>query len=189
VTSADSTCKGCGAKLGPDDRACPHCGRLVVRRERDRLRPGVEPNGQIPTDPPYTPSPKVPQPSFQPPGPSGPPSGDQPDPDRDGERLERDKGTGCSCLIVTAAYGSEYAPQVTQLKDIREAYRDASFTFSGLLDGFERVYYLFSPRVSLAMSRSPSLKRLIRMTLVAPTLTLIDKTHGWIMSLFQRRPI
>jgi hypothetical protein len=78
-----------------------------------------------------------------------------------------------TCLIVTAAYGSDSEQQVIDLKAIRDRCRMKSKVFSRMLADFEAFYYEISPLVSQAMLKSSGLKKLIRMTCVAPTLIFL----------------
>jgi len=55
---------------------------------------------------------------------------------------------GGGCLIATAAYGSELAPQVQQLRELRD--NTILNTKSGLvfMSGFNQFYYSFSPAIA-----------------------------------------
>lgn len=95
---------------------------------------------------------------------------------------DRDNG----CLIATAAYGSELAPQVQLLREIRDhtLYNTASGT--SFMTAFNQVYYLFSPTVADWERESPIFKELVRAA-ITPMLasleimTLADSSEGQVL--------
>lgn len=89
---------------------------------------------------------------------------------------------GCGCLIVTAAYGSEYAPQVVSIQQTRDHFKRQSDLFIRLWSVLERIYYSFSPKVSWSMNQSSGLKKMIRIILVAPGIKVLK----FILPLFRR---
>ena len=52
------------------------------------------------------------------------------------------------CLIATAAYGSELAPQVQMLREIRDSTLYSTGAGTSFMTGFNQVYYTFSPAVA-----------------------------------------
>jgi len=52
------------------------------------------------------------------------------------------------CLIATAAYGSEFAPQVQQLREVRDNVLYSTYSGSAFMTGFDSIYYAFSPTVA-----------------------------------------
>jgi peptide/nickel transport system substrate-binding protein len=52
------------------------------------------------------------------------------------------------CLIATAAFGSELAPQVQYLRNFREQYILSTAAGSAFMGTFNSVYYSFSPQVA-----------------------------------------
>ena len=76
---------------------------------------------------------------------------------------------GGGCLIATATYGSEMAPQVQQLREIRD--QKVLTTSAGLsfMETFHQVYYVFSPTVA-DMARESPLFRAIVYVLIQPML-------------------
>ncbi len=77
------------------------------------------------------------------------------------------------CLIVTAAVGSPQAAEVVWLKELRDSYISKSFTYFKLINGFESIYYIFSPQISRTMLINPPLKTVIRRLFVTPFLKII----------------
>ena len=67
------------------------------------------------------------------------------------------------CLIATASYGSELAPQVQMLREIRD--NTLLNTHSGALfmDGFNAVYYSFSPHVAQLEDENESFRDSVRL--------------------------
>ena len=86
-------------------------------------------------------------------------------------------GGGGGCLIATATYGSELAPQVQQLRELR----NHSFleTTSGtiFLDSFNTVYYSFSPSVADLERQNPIFKESIKLLITPMISTLSILNH------------
>ncbi len=63
---------------------------------------------------------------------------------------ETDEATpsGGGCLIATAAYGSELAPQVQFLREIRDNTLLSTDSGTSFMTGFNQFYYSFSPAVA-----------------------------------------
>ena len=74
------------------------------------------------------------------------------------------------CLIATASYGSELAPQVQLLREIRD--NTVLQTQSGALfmNGFNQFYYSFSPTIADYERENPVFKEAVKLTLT-PMLT------------------
>ena len=74
-------------------------------------------------------------------------------------------GTGGGCLIATATFGSELAPQVQQLREIRDnkLLNTESGTF--FINSFNDFYYSFSPHVSDYERENPAFKELVKITI------------------------
>ncbi|MGQ0605554.1 MAG: CFI-box-CTERM domain-containing protein [Candidatus Nitrosotenuis sp.] len=87
--------------------------------------------------------------------------------------LDKKEGLGSGCLIATAAHGSELAPQVQQLRELRDGV--LSQTNSGIvfLSGFNEFYYTFSPAVSDLERQSPIFKEIVKATL-SPMLSTLS---------------
>ncbi len=69
------------------------------------------------------------------------------------------------CLIATAAYGSEMAPQIQQLRELRD--NTVLSTQSGIvfMSGFNQFYYSFSPSISDFERENPVFKEIIKVGL------------------------
>ena len=79
-----------------------------------------------------------------------------------------EKGGGC--LIATAAYGSEMAPQVQFLSEIRDGKIMATESGTAFMTGFNQFYYSFSPAVADYERENPMFKEAVKLTLT-PLLT------------------
>jgi len=82
-----------------------------------------------------------------------------------------DEGGGC--LIATTTFGSELAPQVQQLREIRD--NKLLQTNSGLafMELFNQFYYSFSPTVADLERENPVFKEAVRLT-ITPLLTSLS---------------
>jgi len=77
---------------------------------------------------------------------------------------------GGGCLIATAAFGSELAPQVQFLREIRDntvLQTESGFTF---MTGFNQFYYSFSPAIADYERENPAFKETVKLALT-PLLT------------------
>ncbi|HET6458696.1 MAG TPA: CFI-box-CTERM domain-containing protein, partial [Nitrosopumilaceae archaeon] len=66
------------------------------------------------------------------------------------------------CLIATAAFGSELAPQVQFLREYRDNTIMTTVAGSSFLNAFNTVYYSFSPTVADAERTNPFLQETVR---------------------------
>ena len=72
---------------------------------------------------------------------------------------------GGGCLIATAAYGSELAPQVQQLRELRNNIFLLTPAGSSFIDGFNKIYYLFSPTLADLERENPMFKEAIKLAI------------------------
>jgi len=72
---------------------------------------------------------------------------------------------GGGCLIATATYGSELAPQVQQLRELRDNQLLQTASGSAFMTGFNQFYYSFSPTVADWERENPAFKELVKITL------------------------
>ena len=66
------------------------------------------------------------------------------------------------CLIATAAFGSELAPQVQFLREYRDNTIMSTSAGSSFINAFNAVYYTFSPTVADVERNNPILQEFIR---------------------------
>jgi hypothetical protein len=80
---------------------------------------------------------------------------------------------GGGCLIATATFGSELAPQVQQLRELRDSkllQTNSGLTFMEL---FNQFYYSFSPTVADLERENPVFKEAVKLT-ITPLLTSLS---------------
>jgi len=81
-----------------------------------------------------------------------------------------DKYNGGGCLIATAAFGSELAPQVQLLREIRDDIVLQTKSGSIFMIGFNQFYYSFSPAVADYERENTTFKEAVKLILT-PLLT------------------
>ena len=83
---------------------------------------------------------------------------------------------GGGCLIATAAFGSEMAPQVQFLREIRDNTVLQTESGSAFMTGFNQFYYSFSPAVANYERENPAFKEAVKITLtpLLASLTLLQ---------------
>ncbi len=74
--------------------------------------------------------------------------------------LENKSGGGC--LIATATYGSEMAPQVQFLREIRDNQLMNTASGTSFMTGFNQVYYSFSPYIADMQRENPMFKEAVK---------------------------
>jgi hypothetical protein len=93
---------------------------------------------------------------------------------------------GPRCLIATATFGSELAPQVQFLRDFRDQKLDNTFAGYNFMIAFNLWYYSFSPSVAATISESPLFQILMRVFLY-PLITLL-KVSETVFDVFSFQP-
>ncbi len=81
--------------------------------------------------------------------------------------------SGGGCLIATATYGSELAPQVQQLRELRDNTLLQTSSGAAFMDGFNSFYYSFSPTIADWERENPVLKETVKL-LITPLLTSLS---------------
>jgi len=84
-------------------------------------------------------------------------------------QVAKEKKEG-GCLIATAAFGSEMAPQVQFLREIRDNTVLQTESGSAFMAGFNQFYYSFSPAIADYERENPVFKEAVKITLT-PLLT------------------
>ena len=75
---------------------------------------------------------------------------------------ENDSANGGGCLIATAAYGSELAPQVQFLREIRDNTVMSTESGASFMTGFNQLYYVFSPTIADMQRENPMFQQVVR---------------------------
>jgi len=94
---------------------------------------------------------------------------------KDGKCVAEQKEGG-GCLIATAAFGSEMAPQVQFLREIRDNTVMNTQSGATFMIGFNQFYYSFSPYVADYERENPVFKEAVKVTLtpMLTSLTLLN---------------
>ena len=82
------------------------------------------------------------------------------------------------CLIATASYGSELAPQVQQLRELRDNTVLQTKSGSMFMAGFNQFYYSFSPIIADYERENPAFREAVKLTItpLLASLTLLQHT-------------
>lgn len=91
---------------------------------------------------------------------SEPPTIETPDVNLDSETTQ-----GGGCLIATAAFGSELAPQVQLLREIRDNKVMGTASGAAFMTGFNQIYYSFSPGIADLQRESPVFKEAVKLAI------------------------
>jgi len=77
------------------------------------------------------------------------------------------------CLIATATYGSELAPQVQQLREIRDNIVLDTHSGAAFMSTFSQFYYTFSPTIADWERQSPAFKEAVKIA-ITPLITTLS---------------
>jgi len=90
------------------------------------------------------------------------------------ETLVVDESTseGGGCLIATATYGTELAPQVQQLREIRDQKLMKTESGQSFLNSFNEFYYSVSPIIADYERENPVFKEVVKITITPMLSTL-----------------
>jgi len=72
---------------------------------------------------------------------------------------------GGGCLIATATYGSELAPQIQQLRELRDNKLLQTESGTSFINSFNDFYYSFSPVIADYERENPVFKEIVKLTL------------------------
>ena len=88
----------------------------------------------------------------------------------------KEETEGGGCLIATAAFGSEMAPQVQFLRELRDNTVLQTQSGTSFMTGFNQFYYSFSPAVADLERENPIFKEAVKLTLtpLLTSLTLLN---------------
>ena len=81
------------------------------------------------------------------------------------------------CLIATAAFGSELAPQVQLLRELRDNTLLKTSSGSSFMTTFNSIYYSFSPTVAEWERQNPLFKEAVKLTITPLISTLSILNH------------
>lgn len=86
---------------------------------------------------------------------------------------EQQTDAGGGCLIATAAFGSEMAPQVQQLREIRDKHIAQTTSGSDFIASFNTLYYTFSPTIADYQRENAVFRDMIK-HLITPTINALS---------------
>jgi peptidyl-prolyl cis-trans isomerase B (cyclophilin B) len=87
---------------------------------------------------------------------------------------------GGGCLIATATYGSELAPQVQQLRELRDNQLLQTESGTQFMGMFNDVYYSFSPIIADYERENPYFKEAVKLVItpMISTLSLMENANS-----------
>jgi hypothetical protein len=80
---------------------------------------------------------------------------------------------GGGCLVATAAYGTEMAPQVQFLREIRDNTLFSTTSGASFMTAFNQWYYSFSPTIADWERENPAFKEAVRI-LITPMISTLS---------------
>lgn len=89
----------------------------------------------------------------------------EPEPEPTLEPVPQQPEPGGGCLIATATYGSELAPQVQQLREFRDNTLLKTESGSVFMTGFNQIYYSFSPTIADWERENPAFKEAVKLVI------------------------
>ena len=94
----------------------------------------------------------------------------------DKSQATESKSRGGGCLIATATFDSELAPQVQKLREIRDSKLLQTESGSQFMESFNEFYYSFSPAIADYERENPVFKEIVKIgiTPMLSTLSLMD---------------
>ena len=87
------------------------------------------------------------------------------------DEITQEEGGGC--LIATATFGSELAPQVQQLRELRDEIVLQTESGTAFMKQFNQFYYLFSPTIADLERENSLFKEAVKVT-ITPLLTTLS---------------
>jgi hypothetical protein len=89
-------------------------------------------------------------------------------------------GNGGGCLIATATYGSELAPQVQQLRELRDNQLLQTESGAIFMSGFNELYYIFSPLIADYERENPLFKEAVKLAItpMISSLSLMENAES-----------
>ena len=94
--------------------------------------------------------------------------------------VDKSSEEGGGCLIATATYGSELAPQVQQLRELRDNQLLNTESGTAFMVTFNDVYYSFSPIIADYERENPFFKEAVKLAItpMLSSLSLMDNAES-----------
>jgi len=99
----------------------------------------------------------------------------EPEQSKTPNETSNDEGGGC--LIATATFGSEFSPQVQQLRELRDNTILSTQSGASFMSGFNQIYYTFSPSVADFERENPVFKEMVKLTITPMLASLSILNH------------
>jgi hypothetical protein len=80
---------------------------------------------------------------------------------------------GGGCLIATATYGSELAPEVQKLRELRDNSLLSTESGTNFMNSFNEMYYSFSPIIADYERENPVFKEIVKLA-ITPMITSLS---------------
>jgi len=87
--------------------------------------------------------------------------------------MQQKSSNGGGCLIATATFGSELAPQVQMLREIRDNSLLQTQSGSAFMESFNQFYYSFSPVIADLERENPVFKETVKLV-ITPLITSLS---------------
>jgi peptidyl-prolyl cis-trans isomerase B (cyclophilin B) len=81
------------------------------------------------------------------------------------DEVTAEASEGGGCLIATATFGSELAPQVQQLRELRDGVILQTESGTAFMESFNQFYYSFSPTIADMERENPAFKEAVKVTI------------------------
>ncbi len=96
------------------------------------------------------------------------------------QTIQENNNEGGGCLIATAAYGSEMAPQVQLLRELRDNQLLQTESGTQFMTMFNDVYYTFSPTIADMEREHPLFKEAVKLAItpMISTLSLMENAES-----------
>jgi len=93
---------------------------------------------------------------------------------------EEKSSKGGGCLIATATYGSELAPQVQQLRELRDNQLLNTESGTAFMGTFNDIYYSFSPTIADMEREHPMFKEAVKLAItpMISSLSLMENANS-----------
>jgi len=92
---------------------------------------------------------------------------------KDGQCVPEETSGGGGCLIATATFGSELAPQVQFLRELRDDTVMSTSSGASFMTGFNAIYYSFSPVIADLERENPIFKETVKIA-ITPLLSSLS---------------
>ena len=95
-------------------------------------------------------------------------------------KIPEEKKVGGACLIATATYGSELAPQVQQLRELRDNTLLQTKSGIAFMGTFNDIYYSFSPIIADYERENPLFKEAVKIAItpMISSLSLMENANS-----------